>query len=136
MNEKNIKIPIIIIPKEKTTQGSIIFENITNLLLKNNIPFVTYIDSNFQLHFQKSKYRLESIEEVLKVSNVCVIIESGYNKEIESIVDLFLENGKDILCFPSNILSKQAIFSNNLIRDGAICITSEYMLLEYLLNLE
>lgn len=58
--------------------------------------------------------------------------EASYNIKIAVIVDLFLEQGKDILAVPSSIYNKEAYFSNYLIRDGAICINSISDLLNFL----
>jgi len=74
---------------------------------------------------------LINYEYITGMSDCLFIPESSYNIKAAMIVDLILEQGKDILVIPGSIYNKEAYFSNYLIKDGAICITSKTDLLQY-----
>ena len=134
MNKK-IKIPLIYISNNFTFYASIIYNNIKCNLNKLKIPYIIFLENKYLLIYNNKEYLLKNISEVVYFCSSIIIIEASYkDKYIQNIVNLFLDKGLDILCFPSNILNKKANFSNNLIRDGAICLTSEHMLIEYLIT--
>jgi DNA processing protein len=70
-------------------------------------------------------------EYIIGISDCLFITHSSYNMKAAMIVDLILEQGKDILVIPGNIYDKDTYFSNYLIKDGAICIISKTDLLQY-----
>lgn len=71
--------------------------------------------------------------EYITGSSDCLLIpEANYTIKIAMIVDLMLEQGKYILVIPSSIYNKEAYFSNYLLKDGAVCITSKVDLLNFL----
>ncbi len=130
MNTFNI--PYIFLEQVCSMNSKIIKENIIKLFLKNNIPFILRKGESYILYINKEEYNLKNIDEVMYISKLCIVIEASYTSLAKYVVDKYLNLGYDILCFPSDISNTHAIFSNNLIRDGAICITSYYMLIEYL----
>ena len=132
MEKRNIKIPLIIMKKSGSKEGKRLYHNIIKTLLEKDIPYIIYTEKSFILCYNNSTYNINKISEVVKIIDACIVIESDYSKDVVEVVDSLLSIGKDILCFPSNIYNINGYFSNNLIRDGAFCLTSEYMLIEYL----
>ena len=55
----------------------------------------------------------------MKALDYLVIIEAKYEEEVIKLVDMLLQNNKDIYVVPSNIFNKNSYFSNYLIKQGA-----------------
>ena len=132
MNNKKTKIPLIIISKDMTSDSKNILKDIIELINDKKITYVILNNSEYYLYVHNHEFVKVAYEQALKITSCCIIIESNYESGVIKIVDNFLDLGKDILCFPNSIFNKNALFSNNLIRDGAFCISSKYMLIEYL----
>lgn len=62
---------------------------------------------------------------LLSIIDILIIVEARYEKEIVNLVDLFLENNKEIYVVPSNIFRKNSYFSNFLIKQGADIILNK-----------
>lgn len=75
----------------------------TDILDKNNLYIFTTQDPNT----------------ILSVSDILLLVESKYNKQIANLVDTFLEHGKEILVLPGDIWNSNCYFSNYLIKEGA-----------------
>lgn len=128
-----------------------IVTNKNNVLEYENLIIVDYFDyENIQecdyefLHigifkningakFEKSIDTIKN-EIISGLANSILIIESDFNKDIIHIVEEFLEQGKDVFAVPGNIYNKKSRFTNHIIQEGAICVTSKYNLLEYIKN--
>lgn len=132
MNIRKLNVPLIYVEEKCSKNAEILKLNVVSMLELKNIPYIILKDKEYVLNIMGSEYNLKNIEEVMYISRSCIVIEAGYTRKARYIVDKFVDAGFDVLCFPSNISNKYAFFSNNLIRDGATCITSYYMLLEYL----
>ena len=135
-NKKDIKIPYIFIDTNPSNEAKILYERLKKKLNINKLPYILEINNEYYIIIKDKKIKIINLEELIYMSNMLIIIECKYSKKAKEIVDKFLNSGIDIWCFPSSILNTKATFSNNLIRDGAVCITSEYMLLEYLKNIK
>lgn len=98
------------------------------------LPYINKIDREDILVISDKidKNTCINYENIIGISNFLFITESNYNIKIAMIVDLTLEQSKDILVVPGSIYNKEAYFSNYLIKDGAICINSKQDLLEIL----
>lgn len=111
---------------------------ITDLLTEyTNIIYLPYIKKIDRDKLIVISDRLEenayiNYEYITGISNCLFIPEAGYNMKVAILVDTILEQGKDILVVPSSIYNKEAYFSNYLLKDGAICITSKSDLLNFL----
>lgn len=119
MNEHNISII-----EDKLTEY-------TNILF---LPYMKNIDRK-KLVVISDKIKKDSYinyEYITGICNCLLIPEAAYTIKVANIVDLIIEQGKDILVVPGSIYNKEAYFSNYLIRDGAICIISKLDLLQFL----
>ena len=63
------------------------------------------------------------------ISNCIFFVPTDYNIKAATLVDMFLENGKDILAIPADINNSNSYFSNFLIKCGATVITGKKDLL-------
>lgn len=102
----------------------------------SNIIYLPYIKKINKKDILVISDRLEessyvNYEYITGISDSLFIAESNYNIKVATIVDIILEQGKDILVVPGSIYNKESYFSNYLIKDGAICITSKTDLLNY-----
>lgn len=119
MNDNNISIV-----EDKLTEY-------TNILF---LPYMKNIDrGNLVVISDKiEKNSFINYEFIIGICNCLFIPEADYTIKVANIVDLMIEQGKDILVVPGSIYNKDAYFSNYLIRDGAICIISKLDLLQFL----
>lgn len=133
-------------------EGEIIYNEFCKCMIENNIsivedklteytniiylPYVRCIDRRKLVvisdKLEESSYI--NYEYVTGISDFLFIPEASYNLKIASIVDLILEQGKDVLVVPGSIYNKEAYFSNFLLKDGAICILSKLDLLNFMKN--
>lgn len=97
--------------------------------LSLNIINENYKDNTF-VFLSKEKYLYDFITNVL---DAIIIIEARYEKEIVDLVNIFVENGKDIYVVPSNIFRKNSYLSNYLIKQGADIILNKRDL-KFILN--
>lgn len=102
----------------------------------SNIVYLPYIKKIYRDDVLVISDKLEetsyiNYEYITGMSDYLFITESSYNIKVAMITDLTLEQGKDILVVPGSVYNKEAYFSNYLIKDGAICITSKVDLLNY-----
>lgn len=97
------------------------------------LPYLKKIDKSNILVISHSLEETLNInyEYITGICDCLFIPEASHNIKIGMVVDLILEQGKDILVVPSSIYNKEAYFSNYLLRDGALCITSKTDLLQY-----
>lgn len=81
-----------------------------------------------------TKRDLQIIELIVSISNLCLIIQAKYDKNmyIKNIVEMFLEQGKEVLVVPGNIYCKFSYFSNYLIKEGAEIILNKHDIDKYL----
>ncbi len=103
----------------------------------SNIIYLPFIKKIYRENVLVISDKLEentniNYEYIAGMSNSLFIPESNYNLKIAMIVDLMLEQGKDIYVVPGSIYNKEAYFTNYLLKDGAICITSKIDLLNSL----
>ncbi len=101
------------------------FEDI-NLILnseKNYIFVITSINSKFI-----------DLEVLACFIDFCVIPEFGYEKEvyIKFLIDILINESKDILVAPGSIYSKLSYFSNYLLKEGAEMLLSKKDLDKYI----
>ncbi len=97
--------------------------------LSNDIFNVNY---NFKLNkkeclyiiFDESRGAMYKNQVVASICDFCIFIQADFNKNTCYLVDCFLNLGKNIYAIPWSIYNKKARLSNQLIRDGAICISS------------
>lgn len=97
--------------KEMLPDGQIIVDNISNILKFNFSTNNLYVFTPGNLYYN--------------ISCMCdelILVNSKYKKEIALVVDLLLEQGKEISILPNNILDKNAYFSNYLLSCGARAI--------------
>lgn len=80
---------------------------------KSDISFIDICDNENQ----NIKNKYNSI--IAGISDIMVIPEASFNIEINNMVEIYLELGKDILVIPGNIYSNTSYFSNILIKEGA-----------------
>lgn len=73
-------------------------------------------------------------ELIVSISNVCIIPQAKYdeNMYVKNIVELFLEQGKNVLVVPGNIYCKFSYLSNYLIKEGAEIILNKHDIDKYL----
>ncbi|MDD2376293.1 MAG: DNA-processing protein DprA [Clostridia bacterium] len=112
---------------------SIVSDEITEY---SNIVYLPYIkeverEDILIVSDKLEKNKFINYEYITGISDCLFIPETNYNIKAAIIVDLILEQGKDILVIPGSIYNKDSYFSNYLIKDGAICITSKTDLLEF-----
>lgn len=130
--------------------GKKVYDDFCKLLNYNNISIISdkiteyskvvYLPSMKKIGRKDILFISDKIEKNLYINYECItgisnylfISEANYNIKIAMIVDLILEQGKDIFVVPGSIYNKEAYFSNFLIKEGAICITSKADLLNYL----
>jgi len=119
MNENNISI----VSDALTEYSTIVY-----------LPYIKKIDRKdiLVISDKLDENALINYEYITGMSDCLFIPEASYNIKAAMIVDLILEQGKDILVIPGSIYNKETYFSNYLIKDGAICITSKTDLLQYL----
>lgn len=135
-----------------STDGIKIYNEFCESISKNNIsiltdiltkhsniiyyPYIKKIDRNNLVIISDKLEKNSYINyEYIVGSTSCLFIpEASYSLKVAMIVDITLEQGKDILVVPSSIYNKEAYFSNYLLKDGAICITSKADLLSFLIR--
>jgi|GEM_PF-1494658 len=135
--------------KEISITGNVVYYEFYEYLSKNDIsivsdcvteysniiylPYIKEIDREDILvisdKIEENSY--VNYEYITGISDCLFVTQSSYNIKSALIVDLILEQGKDILVIPGSIYNKDTYFSNYLIKDGAICITSKVDLLQY-----
>ena len=86
-----------------------------------NVKYINLTDiENFDLKKENNIYVSKIYTNIFfKIIDFLIIIEAKYEEDIVKLVDIFLENNKDIYVVPSNIFSKNSYFSNYLIKQGA-----------------
>ena len=94
-------------------------ENITSIKIIS-YENILEIDSK-NIILSNKKYTLFFL---LMFVDYFIIIEARFENKIQSLVDLFLESGKEIYIVPSNIFNKNSYFSNYLIKQGANIIVN------------
>lgn len=132
-----------------SNEGKKTYNEFCEYMNKNNITIVSEVENEYSkviyLPYIKKVYREDILvisdkldkdsyinyDNIMGICDYLFIIESSYNIKIAMIVDLMLEQGKDILVVPGSMYNKEAYFSNYLIKDGANCITSKLDLLHY-----
>lgn len=74
-----------------------------------------------------NKNKLYILELIVSISDICIIPQAKYDKNmyVKSIVELFLEQGKNVLVAPGNIYCKFNYLSNYLIKEGAEIILNK-----------
>ncbi|MEG2235462.1 MAG: hypothetical protein RR144_03375 [Clostridia bacterium] len=96
----------------------------TNILY---LPYMQKIDRENLLvisdKIEKNSYI--NYDNITGVSDILLVTEASYNIKIGVIVDMFLEQGKDVLVVPGSIYNKDVYFSNYLIKSGSACITTK-----------
>jgi len=112
---------------------SIVTDRVTEYSNITYLPYIKKIDrENILVISDKlNENTFINYEYITGICDCLFIPHSSYNMKAAIIVDLILEQGKDILVIPGNIYNKDTYFSNYLIKDGAICITSKTDLLQY-----
>lgn len=98
--------------KDILLNNQIIVDNISNILkinLENNNNLYIFISGNLYYN-------------VACMCDELILVNSKYKKEIALVIDLLLEQGKEISILPNNILDKNAYFSNYLLSCGARAI--------------
>ena len=99
--------------------------------------FIYASNKNKIYHIFKDYLKLNKVKVITNMKQVkdadfLLVVNATYNKEIYSLVQDFLDIGREIFVIPNGIDKKEAYFSNLLIKEGAIVITSRYELLKYL----
>ena len=118
MNENNISIVSDVL----TEYSSIVYLPYIKKMSREDILVISdKLEENSSINY----------EYITGMSDCLFIPEASYNIKAAMIVDLILEQGKDIFVIPGSIYNKETYFSNYLIKDGAICITSKTDLLQY-----
>jgi DNA processing protein len=121
-----LKNNISIIDINKSKYNNVIF--LSNIgLIKNCISREKLIISTKLLSDDINLY-----ENITGICDALFIPNLKYNKQNQIIVDLILEQGKDIYVVPGEIYNKNTVYSNYLIKSGAYCITYINELLQYL----
>lgn len=84
----------------------------------------TINNKELYLFLQREKNSLEEI--ICGISDILIIPQAEYAKDICMMSDIMLELGKEISVVPGNVLDKKSSFSNKLLKDGAGVLLSDY----------
>lgn len=104
---------------------------VENYIRKNSNNLYIFVPNNF---YEISKNKMYLTELIVSFSNICIIPQAKYDKKMytKNIVDLFLEQGKNVLVVPGSIYCKYSYFSNYLIKEGAEVILNKNDINKYL----
>lgn len=153
LNEK-----CIYLHKEKfENYGKFIYEKIYSYLLEKKIniygkniciKYENIFDEHYILKYNfKSKQSINElyiltpieyeyyIKEILvAMCDICIIAQAKYDEKkcLKNLVDIFLEQSKNILVVPGNIYNKGSYFSNYLIKEGADILLNLHDIEKYL----
>lgn len=130
--------------EEFESYGKFVYEKIYSYLLENKINiynqniYIKYeniFDDHYtlkedlklnqcinQLYILTPVKNLEYTKEILvTICDTCIIPQAKYDekKYLKNLVDIFLEQSKNILVVPGKIYNKSSYFSNYLIKEGA-----------------
>lgn len=80
------------------------------------------------------KEKLYNIELITSICDLCVIPQAKYdtNMHVKNLVEIFLEQGKNVLVVPGNIYCKYNYLSNYLIKEGAEILLNKHDIDKYL----
>lgn len=117
--------------KEKISIVDYKLNEFTNILY---LPYMQKIDREGLIIMSPNIYKEKCIsyEHIAGISDLLIVAKSNYNIKIGIIVDLILEQGKEILTFPGDIYDKEAYYSNYLIKNGSACITDISEIKDYI----
>lgn len=101
-----------------------------HLIEINDSNLYIFIPNKFKEEFSKDMYITEII---VAISNICIIPQAKYDKNmyVKNIVELFIEQSKNVLVVPGNIYCKYSYFSNYLIKEGAEIILNKHDIDKY-----
>lgn len=108
---------VFIIGCNEMAQIQISFEDISNpnyQAIKQNPRYI------FPMKKQNKKYEL-----LCGFTQFALLIEMGYNHTDYPLIELLLEQGKEVLVVPGNIFNPNTYFSNYLIQEGATVILNK-----------
>lgn len=135
--ENNIKIVSRFNKNDKFIYMNNVNENENIVVLAGG--FNDKIFYNNGIILTENEYNVKSTKEnIIKrnriltgLSNFIVLIQAGIDDGVTYIVDNALEQGREIVVFPSDILNNKNIYTNELIKQGVVVITDYTELLVY-----
>ena len=121
-NMLEISKNISVITTENTNQD-IVFKTV-DLLNEDYINSLDFTCNKLYILLDKSKKINYEYMLCAAIINLVIIVQADFDKKLCNLVNLALDFGKDVCVVPWSIYTKKARLSNELIRDGAICISS------------
>ncbi len=110
---------------------------VQNMEIYNRIQDSGIIMSEYGLDFQATKWTFPVRNRIISgLSDGVLVVEARAKSGSLITVDHGLEQGKQIYAIPGRLMDKNCEGTNNLIRQGAICVNSPEDILEDLLGLD
>jgi len=96
-----------------------------NLELYKQIPQNGAIVTEYEPGHRPQRWDFPARNRIISaLSDILIVVEAGAKSGTFTTVNHALDQGKDVLCVPGSILSKQSIGTNSLIKQGAGVATS------------